>query len=189
MPKDIMSGYLEIAIGPMFASKTSWLISKFKQYAVYTDKVAVINYYSDTRYSNTELTTHDKVNIPCIQTDILSNVEIDDSKVDIILINEGQFFDDIVPWVKKMVDERQKQVYVCGLDGDYKRERFGTLLDLIPFCDKVTKLTALCGICKDGTRAIFTYRTVNSSEQVLIGEKDSYMPVCRKCYISISKTI
>ena len=101
---------------------------------------------------------------------------------DIIGINEGQFFDDIVPWVKNLVDKHQKQVYICGLDGDFKRERFGNLLDLVPMCDKVTKLTALCGFCKDGTRAIFTYRTSASNEQVLIGEKDSYVPLCRKCY-------
>ena len=80
------------------------------------------------------------------------------------------------------MDKHQKQVYICGLDGDFKRERFGNLLDLVPMCDKVTKLTALCGFCKDGTRAIFTYRTSASNEQVLIGEKDSYVPLCRKCY-------
>lgn len=184
-----MTGYLEIAIGPMFASKTSWLISQYKQYAVYTDKICVINYFADTRYSETHLSTHDNMMIPCIQTETLSNVEIDDDKIDIILINEGQFFTDIVPWVKNMVDNRGKKIYICGLDGDYKREKFGSLIELIPFCDKMTKLTALCGLCKDGTPAIFTHRTVCSDEQVLIGEKESYMPVCRKCYISISKTI
>ena len=175
-------GYLEIALGPMFASKTSWLIAKYKQYTVYTNKILVVNFYADTRYSETALTTHDKVMIPCVQTDKLSSVDIDYEKVDIILINEGQFFDDIVPWVKNLVDKHQKQVYICGLDGDFKRERFGNLLDLVPMCDKVTKLTALCGFCKDGTRAIFTYRTSASNEQFLIGEKDSYVPLCRKCY-------
>lgn len=184
-----MTGYLEIAIGPMFASKTSWLISQYKQYTVYTDKICVINYYADTRYSETHLSTHDNSMIPCIQTETLSNVEINDDKIDIILINEGQFFADIVPWVKNMVDNRGKKIYICGLDGDFKREKFGSLLELVPFCDKVTKLTALCGICKDGTPAIFTHRKVSSDKQVLIGEKESYMPVCRKCYISISKTI
>ena len=65
----------------------------------------------------------------------------------------------------------------------------GNLLELIPFCDKVTKLSALCGLCKDGTHAIFTHRFSSSKEQVLIGEKEHYLPVCRKCYISLSKTI
>jgi thymidine kinase len=176
------TSYLEMALGPMFASKTSWLIAKYKQYKVYTNKILVINYFADTRYSETCLTTHDKIEIPCVQTDKLESVIVNHNEVDIILINEGQFFEDIVPWVKNMVDHHQKQIYICGLDGDFKRQRFGTLLDLIPHCDKVTKLTALCGICKDGTRAIFTHRTCSSTEQVLIGEKDSYIPVCRKCY-------
>lgn len=176
------TSYLEIALGPMFASKTSWLIAKYNQYRVYTNKILVINYFADTRYSNTSLTTHDKVEIPCVQTDKLHGVYVNHDEVDIILINEGQFFEDIVPWVKNMVDNHNKQIYICGLDGDFNREKFGSLLDLIPHCDKVSKLSALCGICKDGTPAIFTHRTCSSKQQVLIGERESYIPVCRKCY-------
>ena len=183
------TGYLEIAIGPMFASKTSWLIGKYKQYSVYTDKIKVINYVGDQRYSATEVSTHDKVKIPCDQAERLKDVNIDHDKIDIVLINEGQFFEDIVEWVVDMVDNHNKQIYICGLDGDYMRNKFGKILELIPFCDKVTKLTALCSKCRNGTRAIFTHRTVTSCEQVLIGEKESYMPLCRKCYISMSKSI
>lgn len=182
------SGFLELAVGPMFASKSSWLIGYYNQYKVYTDNIVVINFKGDARYSKTELSTHDKIMIPCIQTEFLRDIHIDPD-IDVILINEGQFFPDIVEWVKNIVDIGGKKVYICGLDGDYKRERFGNLLDLIPFCDKITKLTAVCGICKNGTRAIFTMRTSNSSEQVLIGEKEHYLPVCRKCYIAISKSI
>ena len=121
---------------------------------------------------------------------LLSEVIVPED-TNVILINEGQFFADIVEWVKEMVDERKIKVYICGLDGDFKREKFGNLLELIPFCDKVTKLSALCGRCKDGTQAIFTHRylSTNSQEQVLIGEKDHYIPVCRKCYIYFNKTI
>ena len=64
-------GYLELALGPMFASKSSWLISQYKQYKVYTDKIKVINYSGDNRYSQTELSTHDKIMIPCVQTEKL----------------------------------------------------------------------------------------------------------------------
>ena len=175
------ASYLEIALGPMFASKTSWLIAKYKQYKVYTNKILVINYFADTRYSQTCLTTHDKIEIPCVQTDKLESVSVNDDEVDIILINEGQFskilFHGLRIW---WIITRNRFTFV--VDGDLRENRFGTLLDLIPHCDKVTKPTALCGICKDGTRAIFTRRTCSSTEQVLIGEKDSYIPVCRKCY-------
>lgn len=175
-------GYCELALGPMFAGKSSWLVRLYKQYTFYTDKILVINYVGDTRYHAEDLCTHDKTAIPCVQSFKLGNVDVPDD-VKVILINEGQFFEDIVPWVKDMVDNKSKKVYICGLDGDYKRARFGSLLDLIPFCDKVTKLSALCGSCKDGTEAIFTHRVTSSKEQVLIGEKDHYLPVCRKCYI------
>ena len=100
---------------------------------------------------------------------------------DVILINEGQFFEDLVETVIEMVDVHKKQVHICGLDGDFRRQRFGTLLDLIPYSDKVEKLTAFCGICKDGTPAVFSHRVSNESAQVVIGS-DNYMPLCRSCY-------
>lgn len=181
-----MTGYLEIAVGPMFASKTSWLIQLYNQYTVYTNKIIVINYTGDKRFGEDDITmcTHNRSTIPCCHTQKLSDLAVEVTQdVDIILINEGQFFPDIVEWTKKMVDTFGKKVYICGLDGDYKREKFGNILELIPLCDKVTKLTALCGICKNGTKAIFTKRTTECQTQILIGEKDHYMPVCRSCYI------
>ena len=177
-----MVGYLEIVIGSMWCGKTTWIISQYNRSMVYTDKIVVINYIGDKRYAATGLSTHDKTNIPCIQTKLLSDVTINDD-IDVILINEGQFFDDIVEWVKDMVDIKGKKVYICGLDGDYKREKFGHLLELIPYCDKVQKLSAVCGKCNDGTPAIFTSRTTHNISQILIGEKEHYLPVCRKCYM------
>jgi thymidine kinase len=180
-----MNGYLEIAIGPMFASKTSWLIQLYNQYTVYTTKIIVVNYIDDKRYGENSVTmcTHNHITIPCLNTKKLYDLNILDDEIDIILVNEGQFFPDLVEWTKEMVDTRGKKVYICGLDGDYKREKFGDILQLIPLCDKVSKLTALCGSCKNGTKAIFTKRITNSKEQVLIGEKEHYLPVCRKCFI------
>jgi thymidine kinase len=101
---------------------------------------------------------------------------------DVILVNEGQFFRDIVEFATEMVEKRHKKIYICGLDGDFKREKIGKLLDLVPVCDKVTKLRALCGRCKDGTRAPFSFRNTSSTEQVLIGADDIYVPLCRMCY-------
>jgi thymidine kinase len=178
-----MNGYIELAIGPMFAGKSSWIVGLYKRFKFYTNNIIVINYIGDTRYSQTELSTHDKTTIPCIHCEKLSNITIPE-KTEVILINEGQFFSDIVEWTKQKADYENKRIYICGLDGDYNRDKFGHLLDLIPYCDKVTKLSALCGNCKNGTPAIFTHRISNEKGQVLIGEKDHYLPVCRKCYIS-----
>ena len=75
----------------------------------------------------------------------------------------------------------KKKVYIAGLDGDFQRKKFGQMLDLIPLCDTVTKLTSLCNICKNGNLGIFSKRITNETEQTVIGS-DNYIPVCRSCY-------
>ncbi len=180
-----LAGYLEIILGPMWSGKTSALLKIYRQYSFCKSKICVINYEADTRYSRTMLSTHDKEMIPCIlgvsMEEIMKNHKDEIENSDVILINEGQFFSDIVPFTIKMVEEERKKVYICGLDGDFKRDKIGNLLDLIPMCDKMTKLHALCSMCKDGTLAPFTFRSTCETEQVLIGN-DIYMPLCRSCY-------
>jgi thymidine kinase len=180
----------------MFSGKTSKLLEIYKQFTFCNVPVAVINHSADVRYHESMLSTHDKVMIPCIQTNQLlplwnySKLDgtFDDEcemhmvlrQADVIIINEGQFFDDLYPCVLQMLKEKKK-VYIAGLDGDFERKRFGVLLDLIPLCDKVTKLTSLCSICKDGTPGIFSHRLTQEKQQMLIGS-DNYIPVCRHCY-------
>ena len=183
-----MSGYLEMAIGPMFAGKTSWIIRLYNQYKFYTKNIVVINFSGDERYSRTELSNHDKIMIPCIHTTKLKNIVLP-SESEVIFINEGQFFDDIVEWVKDKVDNENKKIYICGLDGDFKRNKFGSLLDLIPHCDKIQKLNSLCSNCKDGTPAIFSHRICDDNNQVLIGNDNYYIPLCRSCYKNFNKSI
>uniref|UniRef100_A0A6C0HA62 thymidine kinase n=1 Tax=viral metagenome TaxID=1070528 RepID=A0A6C0HA62_9ZZZZ len=173
-------GYLEIFLGPMFSGKTSKLIELYKQYSFCNIPLAVINHSSDTRYDDTMLSTHDKIMIPCIQTSTLVPVINDMDNVDVILINEGQFFEDLYDFVVDML-KFNKKIYVSGLDGDFKREKFGKILDLIPLCDKVTKMTSLCGLCKNGSPGLFSMRLTNEKEQMLIGSSN-YIPVCRYCY-------
>ena len=189
-----MEGYLELIIGPMWSGKTSKLLELYKQFTFCDINTLVINYAHDTRYSHTKLATHDRREIPCVQAiqltevaDIISpepQTTFSDTftSCEIILINEGQFFKDIVEWVKCAVEKHDKKVYVCGLDGDFKREVFGNWLDLIPFCDAVTKLRSYCGCCKKRP-ALFTHRKTDAQEQELIGT-DEYLPVCRKCYLA-----
>jgi thymidine kinase len=181
------TGYLEMVIGPMFSGKTTWLIEKYKSYTYIGKKVLVINYSADIRYSTTMLSSHDRIEIPCV----FSSLICDDSDVwnavkdaDVILINEGQFFSDLIGSVRMMVDTMNKHVFISGLDGDFRREKFGDILDLIPICDKVEKLSALCAICRNGTPAIFSKRLTDESNQVVIGS-DNYKPLCRNCYLSV----
>jgi len=101
----------------------------------------------------------------------------------VILINEGQFFDDLVEWTLFMVYNMKKTVYIAGLDGDYLRKPIGRILELIPHSNKTTKITSLCYNCKNGTQAIFSHRVTSEQEQVVIGS-DNYIPLCRDCYVS-----
>ena len=180
------TSYLELIIGPMFSGKTSKLIEIYKQCKFCNIPVLVLNHGLDKRYHDTLLSTHDKTMIECVQVNMLSEIYeeettknlYNDSRV--ILINEGQFFSDLYDNVIKMLDDNKK-IYVCGLDGDFERKKFGEILDLIPLSDKTTKITSLCNICKDGSPGIFSKRITLEKQQTVIGS-ENYMPVCRKCY-------
>jgi thymidine kinase len=185
-----LNAYLEIILGSMFSGKTSRLVEIYKQCKFCNIPVIVVNHSCDNRYDDELLSTHDKVKIPCIKTNSLFDfwhkyyLETDNINVikeaEVILINEGQFFTDLYEVVDDML-QKGKKVYVCGLDGDFKRHKFGQMLDLIPLCDKVTKLTSLCSICKNGTPGIFSKRISTEKEQRIVGS-DNYIPVCRICY-------
>lgn len=190
------ASYLELIIGPMYSGKSSQIVEIYNQCKFCNISVAVINHSIDTRYDEKLLTTHDQIKIPCIQTTKLNsiwNYSILDNhfneksnnhlilrSADVILINEGQFFKDLYSVVEDML-KCNKRVYICGLDSDFERKKFGQILDLIPLCDKVTKLTSLCSQCRDGTPGIFSMRLTPEKQQTLVGS-DNYIPVCRKCY-------
>ena len=190
---------LHLILGPMFSGKTSKILEIYEKCVLSNISVLVINHSNDKRYSDNMLSTHNKKMIPCVFANTLNelfNIPENDfqerntlyideliTKYDVILINEGQFFSDLYNWVKFMVESFDKKIYVCGLDGDSNRNKFGQMLDLIPICDKVTKLRSLCVICRNGNKAPFTLRTSPANnEQVLIGSGDVYKPVCRICY-------
>ena len=183
------AGYLELILGPMFSGKTSKLLELYKQFSYCNIPVLVINHESDKRYHDTHLSTHDKQMIPCVAASSLDDIFTPEvlEKYNVVLINEGQFFPDIKQTVINLVDKYKKQVYICGLDGDFQRSKFGDLIDLIPYCNKITKLTSLCALCKNGTHGIFTHRLTNDKKQIMIGS-DSYIPLCRSCYLENVKT-
>lgn len=181
-----MPGYLELAFGPMFSGKTTWLTNLHKQCAYCNMRVVVVNYVGDTRYAaavDALLSTHDRTMIPCIMCSTIEELETlyasEVSDADVLLINEGQFFSDITRILRQV--DAGKRVYICGLDGDFEKKRIGAFLDLIPHCDKVCKLTSLCSICRNGKEAIFSFRTTEETDQIVIGS-DNYIPLCRACY-------
>ena len=176
---------LKLFIGPMYAGKTSKLIKIYNE-AIKSDlNVIVLTHSSEIRYSIDQLSTHDQTKISCFKYETINsfiqNKQDEIVNSNIILIDEAQFFKDLLE-VKELVDYYHKQVYVFGLDGDFKRNKFGQTLDLIPHCDSVEKMTANCTLCDNP--AIFSCRIINSDQQILIGSSESYQPLCRKCYNS-----
>ncbi len=184
IPNTHNHGYLELILGPMYSGKTTELIRYHNMYKTIGKTVFVINFSADTRYSDSELSTHSHLRIPCTFTTklhaLLDSDEYRDA--DAVFINEGQFFSDILDTVKQMVETDRKHVYICGLDGDFKREDFGDLLRLIPLSDRVIKLQSLCVYCRNGEKAIFSHRVSNEQGQVVIGS-DNYVPLCRTHYL------
>jgi thymidine kinase len=182
-------GYLELILGPMFSGKTSTLKKIYDQCNYCNIRIMVINYEADNRYCDASfMSTHDRVMIPCIKGVSISEIlEKNKEKVDeseVILINEGQFFEDIHT-VIHLVENLHKRVYICGLDGDFKKNKIGSLLDLIPHCDNVYKLKSLCSECRDGKSGLFSYRITDETQQVVIGV-ENYKPVCRACFERLS---
>ena len=184
-------GYLELILGPMFSGKTSTLKKIYDQCMYCNIPVTVINYSGDTRYSaDAVMSTHDKIMIPCIMgSSIIETIKNNAEKVkqsEVILINEGQFFADI-KCVVDLVEKEHKRVYICGLDGDFQKNKIGSLLDLIPHCDNVCKLKSLCSSCRNGKAGLFSYRITNETDQVVIGV-ENYKPLCRSCYENMSSS-
>ena len=184
------AGYLKIILGPMTSGKTTELIKEYNRHLAGGFNCCFINHSTDDRYGsgNSKTSTHNKsvVNntFSCEKLDYLMLDELERiDPFDVFFINEGQFFQDLKFYVDYLVNRKNKKVYVCGLDGDFRREKFGTLLDIIPICDDIIKLKALCIKCKK-SEAIFTHRLTNEKEQTIVGGSESYCALCRSCYNS-----
>lgn len=180
----ILEMSIEIIMGCMYSGKTSEVIRLCNQWNSIYDNIVCINYHDDTRYGNDDnLYSHDLTKFSCVRSYHLSDIDIELIKsADVVLINEAQFFDDLITNCVLWAEQFGKRVVVSGLDGDFKRQKFGQILDLIPFADKVRKLTGLCSLCKDGTKALFTCRISKETDQIVIGSSN-YVAVCRKHYL------
>lgn len=183
---------LELLLGPMFAGKSSALLSIVRRHKALGWSVMVITHASDTRYgADPQIVNHDMQRCPAIATEtlipLLETPEYQAARL--VVVEEAQFFADLVPFVQAAVDHNGKNVVVVGLDGDAERRPFGRVLDLVPLADRITKLTAFCKRCADGTPAIFTFAATEDAVaaaamgEACVGAADKYTPMCRKHYL------
>jgi len=182
---------LELLVGPMFAGKSSALQSIVKRHQSLGWNMLVLNHSSDIRYgTSSSVINHDKQVVPAISVKELIPMlkEREFLYAQLIVIDEAQFFDDLLEFVITALDVYEKHIVVVGLDGNAERKPFGQIGSLLPLCDKITKLTSFCAYCKDGTAAIFTYAkgedaaTAAMSGTPCVGTGDVYVPLCRKHY-------
>lgn len=171
---------LELIVGSMFSGKTTELLRRIRRLKSIGMRCVVINHSNDTRVEGAFVQTHDGFKLPAIKTPDLLLTDI--RAYDAVAIDEAQFFPNVDAAVRVMVETHGKFVLVAGLNGDYRRQPFGHLAELLPVADDVTWTRAFCQRCSDGTLASFTLRLTPEETTVSVGGADKYSAVCRRCY-------
>jgi len=176
-------GKIQLIFGPMFSGKSTELIRRLKRYQVAQYRVLIVKYEKDNRYDEDGIATHCGQTLPATAATNLKELTHKASKYDVIGIDEGQFFKDVVEWSEEMAN-KGKIVLVAALDGTFQRKPFCDILSLVPLAEEVTKLHAVCMSCFK--EAAFSKRICadNGNQIELIGGTDKYMAVCRRCYYS-----
>lgn len=185
-------GRIELIIGPMFAGKTTELIRRIKRFKVANQRTIHINYMHDTRYdSSATITTHDRIQLKTDQTctrlcSDFPNPAATFVGYDVIAIDEGQFYPDIDIFAEKVAN-LGKVCLIASLDGDFRRQPYPQIMNLIPKAEQLTKLNAVCQVCYED--APFTSRRIVESEtssapptKIDIGGSEKYQALCRTCW-------
>jgi thymidine kinase len=173
-------GWIEVICGSMFSGKTEELIRRLRRVKIANLKVEIFKPAIDTRYDVTKIVSHDTTAIHSTPIDNSQKILLMAQDVDVIGVDEAQFFDAQLPSVCDELAFRGIRVIVAGLDMDYLGNPFGQMPYIMAKADYVTKLHAICQRC--GAIANYSYRKIPNEEQVMLGATDAYEPRCRKCY-------
>ncbi|KAI6180227.1 Thymidine kinase, cytosolic [Aphelenchoides besseyi] len=176
---DTSRGSINLIVGPMFSGKTTELLRQCRRHTLAKRSVVIVKYKKDTRYDDVMICTHDSLKMDGLRAIRLGDVWEKLMNSDVIGIDEGQFFEDVVEGAETLAN-CGKMVIVAALDGDYKRKQFESIAKLVPLAEKVEKITAVCQFC--GHSASFTLRTIASNVREVIGGAEMYQAVCRYCY-------
>lgn len=174
------SGWIEVICGSMFSGKTEELIRRLKRAQFAQQRVEIFKPLIDTRYDEEEVVSHDKNAIPSTPVPSSSNIQLLADEVDVIGIDEAQFFDNELVSVCNELANRGARVIVAGLDMDYTGKPFGPIPGLMACAEYITKVHAVCVQC--GNLANHSFRTAAGDKLVQLGETESYKPLCRNCF-------
>ena len=173
-------GRIEVICGSMFSGKTEELIRRLKRAKFAKQRVEIFKPAIDTRYSEADVVSHDSHSIASTPIDSSASILLFTSEIDVVGIDEAQFFDSGLIDVCNQLANRGVRVIVAGHDMDFKGVPFGPIPALCAIADEVTKVHAICVKC--GALAYVSHRLVHNEKRVLLGEKDEYEPLCRDCY-------
>lgn len=179
-------GHIEVICGCMFSGKTEELIRRLKRAKIARQKVEIFKPKIDVRYDEANVVSHDSNSIHSTPVDSSEQILLMVSEVDVVGIDEAQFFDEGLPSVCRQLADRGLRVIVAGLDMDYLGKPFGPIPQMLAVAEYVTKVHAICIRC--GNLANFSHRTVSNDSRILLGEQESYVPLCRTCFNQESGT-
>jgi thymidine kinase len=179
------SGSIEVIAGSMFSGKTEELIRRLKRAKIARQKVEIFKPAIDTRYSVAEVVSHDENSILSTPVENSGNIMLLAGGVDVVGIDEAQFFDQGLIDVSVSLANMGVRVIIAGLDMDFKGHPFGPIPGLMAVADHITKVHAICMRC--GDVAQFSHRFSKADKLVLLGEKDEYEPLCRSCYLKATR--
>ena len=173
-------GRIEVVCGSMFSGKTEELIRRMRRAEFARQRVEIFKPAIDTRYSEEDVVSHDMHAIPSTPIDSSAQILLLSSEIDVVGIDEAQFFDNGLVEVCNQLANNGVRVIVAGLDMDYKGVPFGPIPALCAIADEVTKVHAICVRC--GSLAYVSHRLVANNKRVMLGEQAEYEPLCRECY-------
>lgn len=180
-----LKGRIEVICGSMFSGKTEELIRRLKRAKFARQKVEIFKPAIDTRYSEEEVVSHDHTSILSTPVESSGAIMLLSSDIDVVGIDEAQFFDQDIVDVCNELANRGVRVICAGLDMDFKGVPFGPMPALMAVADEVSKVHAICVRC--GSLAYVSHRIVEGDKRVLLGETGEYEPLCRDCYEQCTK--
>ncbi len=182
--RTVVVGRIEVVCGSMFSGKTEELLRRLKRAQIAKLEVQIFKPKTDTRYHETNVVSHNSNSAQAISVENASAILLYGSNAQVIGIDEAQFFDDELPSVCQKLANKGIRVIIAGLDMDFEGKPFGTMPNLMAIAEEVTKVYAVCMRC--GGAALYSYRLVNNKNQLLLGEKENYEPLCRSCYNNLT---
>ena len=174
------AGSIEVICGSMFSGKTEELIRRMKRAQFAKQKVEIYKPCIDVRYSEDQVVSHDSHSIPSTPIDSPASMLLLSSDVEVVGIDEAQFFDDTLVDVVQTLANRGIRVIIAGLDTDFLGKPFGPMPALMAVAEDIQKVHAICVKC--GSPANHSHRLSANDQLVVLGEKDVYEPLCRHCY-------